>query len=193
MDFKTRILEAAAKVYAECGYRGATTRRIAAEAGCNELTLFRHFGSKATLIHEAVTCSGPALTRFPLPAEPVDPASEVREWAGKHFENIRSHAAMIRTTLGEIEEHPELVSPSDPYAQAYEQLAGYVATLQATGRADRAIDAKVASAMLLNTLMLNGMMRDVMPKLISNPPEYDLDHFVRVFLRGIGAAAPVQS
>jgi len=193
MDFKQRILEAAAKVYAECGYRGATTRRIAAEARCNELTLFRHFGSKATLIHEAVTCSGSALERFPLPEDPIDPAVEVREWAGKHFENIRTHAAMIRTTLGEIEEHPELVSPSDPYAQAYQQLSGYVAKLQAAGLADRAIDPTAAAAMLLNTLMLNGMMRDVMPHLISNPPEHDLDHFVRVFLRGIGAVAPVQA
>jgi AcrR family transcriptional regulator len=193
MDFKQRILEAAAKVYAEVGYRGATTRRIAAEAGCNELTLFRHFGSKATLIHEAVTCCGPELKLFPLPAEPVDPAAEVMGWAIQHFENIRTHAGMIRTTLAEIEEHPELVSPSDPYAMAYEQLAGYVARLQASGRAEPSVDPKVAAAMLLNALLLNGILRDVMPQVITNPPQHDVDHFVRVFLRGIGAQVPAQA
>ena len=108
-----------------------------------------------------------------------------------HFENIRTHAAMIRTTIGEIEEHPELVRPSDPYSLAYGQLAAYVARLQATGRADTTIDPMAASALLLNTMLLNGIMRDVMPTVITNPPELDLDNFVRLFLRGIGAQAPV--
>jgi len=193
MDFKQRILEAAAKVYAEVGYRGATTRRIAAMAGCNELTLFRHFGSKATLIHEAVACCGPESKLFPLPDEPVDPQAEIRSWASMHFENIRTHAAMIRTTIGELEEHPELVRPSDPYSLAYGQLATYVARLQATGRADTAIDPMAASALLLNTMLLNGIMRDVMPNVITNPPELDLDNFIRLFLRGIGAQEPVQA
>lgn len=193
MDFKQRILEAAAKVYAEVGYRGATTRRIAAMAGCNELTLFRHFGSKATLIHEAVACCGPESKLFPLPDVAVDPHAEISTWAKMHFDNIRTHAAMIRTTIGEIEEHPELVRPSDPYALAYEQLAAYVARLQAAGGADRSIDTMAASALLLNTLLLNGIMRDVMPALITNPPEVDLDNFVRLFLRGIGAQVPVQA
>jgi AcrR family transcriptional regulator len=193
MDFKQRILEAAAKVYAEVGYRGATTRRIAAEAGCNELTLFRNFGSKATLIHEAVNCCGPELKLVPLPEVPVDPATEVRAWAAQHFENIRTHAGMIRTTLAEIEEHPELVRPSDPYAMAYEQLAAYVARLQASGRAEPTLDPMAAAAMLLNALLLNGILRDVMPHVILNSPEHDLDNFVRVFLRGIGAPVPVQA
>src|SRR5688572_371833 len=123
MDLRQRILEAAAKVYSEVGYRGATTRRIAAEAGCNELTLFRHFGSKSVLIHDAVCSCGPEATLFPLPEEAVDPYAEVMTWARYHFENLREHQSLIRTTIGEIEEHPELVGPSDPYALAYAQLA----------------------------------------------------------------------
>jgi AcrR family transcriptional regulator len=45
-----RILEAAAKLFSEHGYEGATTRAIAAEAGVNEVTLFRNFGSKENLL-----------------------------------------------------------------------------------------------------------------------------------------------
>src|SRR5689334_1397917 len=100
MDIRTRIIEAAAKVYSEVGYRGATTRRIAAEAGCNELTLFRHFGSKAALIHDAVTCCGPESKLIPLPETPGDPYTEVRNWAWLHFTQMRTHQAMIRTTIG---------------------------------------------------------------------------------------------
>ena len=190
MDIRTRILEAAAKVYAEVGYRGATTRRIAAEAGCNELTLFRHFGSKEVLIHEAIACCGPESKLFPLPETPVDPYREVLEWAQKHFDNIHQHQSLIRTTIGEIEERPDLVRPQDPYVLAYEQLATYVAKLQASGQASADLDPLCATAMLLNAILLNAIMRDVMPKVICNPPAHDVEHFVRHFLRGIGLTVP---
>lgn len=41
-----RILDAAARLFAERGYAGTTTRAIAEAAGVNEVTLFRHFESK---------------------------------------------------------------------------------------------------------------------------------------------------
>ena len=44
-----RILAAAAQVFTDQGYIRATTRAIAAAAGVNEVTLFRHFGSKKNL------------------------------------------------------------------------------------------------------------------------------------------------
>ena len=40
MEARDQLLQAALKVYAESGTRGATTRRIAQEAGVNEVTLF---------------------------------------------------------------------------------------------------------------------------------------------------------
>nr|ABL59933.1 TetR/AcrR family transcription regulator [uncultured bacterium] len=45
-----RIIQAAARVFSQQGFAGATTRAIAAEAGINEVTLFRHFGSKKNLM-----------------------------------------------------------------------------------------------------------------------------------------------
>ena len=193
MDIRTRILEAAAKVYAEVGYRGATTRRIAALAGCNELSLFRHFGSKETLIHEAVACCGPESKLIPLPEVPVDPWAEIRPWAGAHFAMIRQHQSLIRTTIGELEEHPDLVRPSDAYCLAYDQLGAYVAKLQADGRAHPDVEPMCAAAMLLNTIMMNAIMRDIMAGLIPDEPEQQLDQFVRNFLRGIGAPVPAHA
>ena len=49
-----RILAAAAQIFAEQGYIRATTRAIAAAAGVNEVTLFRHFGSKKNLAQAAI-------------------------------------------------------------------------------------------------------------------------------------------
>lgn len=47
---RDRILHAAAGVFAERGYVRATTRSLAAAAGVNEVTLFRHFGNKLNLL-----------------------------------------------------------------------------------------------------------------------------------------------
>ena len=44
-DAATRLLRAARDVLARDGMAGLTTRAIAAEAGVNEVTLVRHFGS----------------------------------------------------------------------------------------------------------------------------------------------------
>lgn len=48
-DTAQRIIDAALKLFTAGGYRRATTRAIAAEAGVNEVTVFRHFGSKKNL------------------------------------------------------------------------------------------------------------------------------------------------
>lgn len=44
-----RILDAALELLYERGYDGTTTRAIAEQANVNEVTLFRHFGSKRNL------------------------------------------------------------------------------------------------------------------------------------------------
>ncbi len=49
LDTKERLLGATMKLVSEKGYLGATTRKIAQEAGVSEITLFRHFGSKEKL------------------------------------------------------------------------------------------------------------------------------------------------
>lgn len=44
------ILDAAADLFAERGYKGTTTRAIAERAGVNEVTLFRRFGNKQGIL-----------------------------------------------------------------------------------------------------------------------------------------------
>jgi AcrR family transcriptional regulator len=49
-----RLLDAAARVFARKGLKGATTREIAVEAGLSEMTLFRRFGTKEKLLRAVV-------------------------------------------------------------------------------------------------------------------------------------------
>lgn len=53
-DTRERILKTAGRLFAEQGYARTTTRAIAAEAGVNEVTLFRHFSSKQNLLRAFV-------------------------------------------------------------------------------------------------------------------------------------------
>lgn len=50
---KDRLLMAAIDLMALKGYDATTTKEIAAAAGVNEITLFRHFGSKQKLLEHA--------------------------------------------------------------------------------------------------------------------------------------------
>ncbi|MDF2815184.1 MAG: transcriptional regulator [Paenibacillus sp.] len=51
---KDKMLIEAINLMAEKGYKGVSTKEIAAAAGVSEMTLFRHFGSKQNLLEEAV-------------------------------------------------------------------------------------------------------------------------------------------
>jgi AcrR family transcriptional regulator len=49
-DTRQRIIAAAIHLFGQVGYTRASTRSIAEAAGVNEVTLFRHFGSKKNLL-----------------------------------------------------------------------------------------------------------------------------------------------
>ncbi|HEY5940921.1 MAG TPA: helix-turn-helix domain-containing protein [Gemmatimonadales bacterium] len=187
MDVRTQLLDAAARLYAEAGYRGATTRRIAGEAGVNEVTLFRHFGSKDALIREAITRAGLSAVTELLPQIPRDPFREVRDWARAHIAELRERRSLIRTCMGEIEQHPGMFSEENsPPAVAAKALGHYLRRLRESGLAKAQFDETAASAMLMGALFADAMGRDIMPDLYRNEPEQALDEYVRLFLRSIG-------
>jgi AcrR family transcriptional regulator len=188
MSVRDQLLDAAAKLYAEAGYRGATTRRIAEGAGVNEITLFRHFGSKDALIREAITRAAGSSTVSPtLPDSPRDPARELGEWAKAHITELRERRALIRTCMGEIEEHPGIFShENSPPALAAKSLARYLRRLKESGMAKAPFNEAIASTMLMGALFADAMGRDVMPDLYRNEPGQALDEYVQLFLRSIG-------
>src|SRR5881227_3044637 len=107
MDIRERILQAAARVYAQHGFRGATTRLIAIEAGVNEVTLFRTFGSKAALFEALMEDHVSQSPIPPLPDNPADPQREMTDWVTAVLGHMRENRSLIRTSFGEIEERPE--------------------------------------------------------------------------------------
>jgi AcrR family transcriptional regulator len=187
MSVRDQLLQAAARIYAEAGYRGATTRRIATAAGVNEITLFRHFGSKDALIREAIVRAGTSELPDLLPEHPREPARELREWAGTHLTDLRERRALIRTCMGEIAEHPGIF-PSDnsPTALAARALSRYLRRLREIGIAKAPFNEVAAAAMLMGALFADAMGREIMPDIYRNDPDEALDEYIRLFLRAIG-------
>jgi len=196
MDIRDKLLDAAAQVYARTGYRGATTRRIAQQAGVNEITLFRHFGSKQALIQAVLDCGGPP-SLGTLPAEPRHPDRELRAWCRLQFDHLYQHRAIIRTVLGDIAEHPEgaaFVARSCPSA-SLQELHAYLLRLRQHDMARASFNAASAAAMLLGALFAEAMVRDLMPDLHHKDADSTIGDYVKLLLHAIGvpaSAAPVR-
>jgi AcrR family transcriptional regulator len=187
MNVRDQLLAAAAQVYAEAGYRGATTRRIAQLAGVNEITLFRHFGSKEALLHEAIARAGAELAGFTLPDNPADPERELVEWARAQLTHMVERRSLIRTCMGEMEEHPDIISSIDkPPVRAAAALAAYLGRLRERRLAKAPFDAQVAAAMLMGTLFGDAMGRDIMPEMFTRDVDASLREYVRMVLRAVG-------
>lgn len=194
---RIRILDAAARVYAATGYRGATTRRIAEEAGVNEVTIFRYFGSKSALIDEAMRCRTAAGDNEipPLPRHPENPERELTAWCNGRLAHLRSSRSFIRKAMAELEERPEAgpCMAAGPECAARE-LRGYVRRLCDAGLAGKArgaalseAESHAAATMLMSALFGDAMGREMMPGMYPKA-ERAASMYVRGFLRAIGCA-----
>jgi AcrR family transcriptional regulator len=103
-----RLLEAAARVFARDGLDGATTREIAREAGVNEVTLFRHFGSRARLLQAVVKRNfGAEAAATPAVAAGADLRADLRTHARAYEQRLEENMPLIRAMLGGIHRHAE--------------------------------------------------------------------------------------
>lgn len=189
MEIRNRILEAAVKAFGETGYRGATTRRIAQLADVNEVTLFRHFGSKEELLHEAVQQISSTGDTVALPAEPRHPERELTLWARAQHQHLTLYSSVIRTCMAESGEHPEMARcAQDRPLKVAAELRAYLSKLQKKGMADANFDLSSATSFLMGAIFNDAMGRAIMPELFRHPAAQAPAKYVKLFLRAIGAA-----
>ncbi len=190
MDIRDRILDAAKKIYAQHGFRGATTRLIAIEAGVNEVTLFRTFGSKAALFEALMSAHAARLAITDLPADPIDPERELTEWCAAQLNHMRENSALIRTSFGEAEDRPEAaISMCEGPNCAGTMLRDYVQRLRDARFAAPDGDLQAAVAMLMSAMFGDAISRSVMPNAFPQPESEAPGRYVRVFMRALGIAS----
>lgn len=188
-DTDDRILDAALRLFQETGLHGATTRRIAEEAGVNEVTLFRRFGSKEHLLHEAISRGVQQEGFTPLPKQPEDPEVELIRWVAEHMAALRRMRQVLRKAIGEFEAHPQLCASTrtGPY-QAADELYGYLSRLRQSALAPGDWDPHAATALLMGVVFNDAMHRDVMPDMYPYPVEVAPQRYVGLFLRALGVS-----
>jgi AcrR family transcriptional regulator len=189
MDRRHEILAAAAEVFAQHGFLGSTTRRIAEAAGVNEVTLFRYFGSKETLIREAMQHVTVSIGITDLPTVPVDPARELTAWSEAFIKHLRLRSSIIRKTMSEIEEHPEIgVCASHVPRRASADLCGYLDALKREGLATGEFESRTAAAMLMGAIFADAMGRDMMPEVMPQPASKAAEMYTTLLLRAVGVS-----
>jgi AcrR family transcriptional regulator len=187
-DPRERLLHAALAVFAESGFRGATTRRIAEAADVNEVTLFRIFGSKKALLEQAVELSQSSVAGVAdayLPEEPRDVEAELTAWARVHWKAMRERRGVIRKMMSEVEENPHMhACLSDGWKRTHGALEHYLQRLQARGEIDDRVTINTAVAMLSGVLFADAMGRDI--KKGAFPAERTaVSEYITLFLRAL--------
>ena len=187
MEIRERILEAAARVYALHGYRGATTRLIATEAGVNEVTLFRTFGSKDALFEELTRGQAQAALVPPLPERPANPERELTVWCRAVLDHLTLNRSFLRKSMSEMEERPLAAEAAcrGPHC-ARDVLERYVTALQAHGLAHPEGETSTAITMVMASLFGDAMCREMMPGAFPEPAEAAPARYAHCFLRAVG-------
>lgn len=186
-DVREALLKAAIKAFSEAGMRGATTRRIAQEAGVNEVTLYRHFRSKDDLIDAALQHFARQAQLRALPADPIDPVAELIDWCRAHHRDLYRVRALIRKTMGEYEEHPgHCAHGLQASTRIAHDLADYFRRLKRKGLAHQVFDEHAAANMLMGALFADAMGRDTMPERYPQSMREAVDQYVHLLVSAIG-------
>ena len=196
MISRERILEAAGRVYAKHGFRGATTRLIAIEAGVNEVTLFRTFGSKGALLEAVLGPHSANCEPLVLPQDPKDPEAELTEFVQVSLVRVREMRPLLVHSMGELEERPEAAEFACRGRRlAHDTITGYLRRLQELGMANPHSDVEAAAVMLTGTIMSDAIARSFVPE-VYPPLDEAAGRYVQCFLQMIGvkknAAPPVR-
>lgn len=156
---RQRLVQAALQLFAAQGVTETTTRQIAELADVNEVTLFRHFGSKHGLLlavieeAEVFTQLGETLGQKANQRQGV--ADAVRTYVDGHLQALEQIPEFIRSLVGEAGNYPtenrEAIGRG--LSQVHRYTVQYLTTVTAQAPQPLPLPpAKLAS--LINTLLL---------------------------------------
>lgn len=185
---RVRILKAAAEIIAEKGYTRTTTRAIAEAAGVNEVTIFRHFGSKRNLFSEMIQQHSalPDLSDIIINQLTGDYRKDLLHLGSVFFMAITARKEALRLMLCEAKELPEVrevvVKIPD---QLRLLLTGYFQKKIETGNL-RKLNPEVMAQGFLGMFFSFGIARDMLGASIA--PEVSQEaliaQFVDIFVAG---------
>jgi AcrR family transcriptional regulator len=186
-ETRQRILQTAAQVFAEQGYTRATTRALAAAAGVNEVTLFRHFGNKQNLFAAVIDEYAASALTTTLEAQITGEYHQDLLTMGNHvMQVLLQRRDAVRLMLCEATHFPEVreVMAQNP-RQLRQALASYLEGQMTRGHVRQLHAEAMAQAfwgMLFAYAISLGLLAEpVSPELST---EELVAQFVDIFVRG---------
>lgn len=185
---RERILQAATVLMKVHGFKGVTTKAIAAEAGVNEVTLFRHFGSKKAIL-EAI------IEQWTLDRSVLEQVKQQVSWelegdlhlfASAYQTFVREHQEIIMIIIKEISSFPGLDEKWAAVPGLLKQLIlEYLKEMRAR---EEIVDTNLEAQALAFLWMNMGMFMSqclLGERMMSMQPEEFLDASIRTFVRGL--------
>jgi AcrR family transcriptional regulator len=184
---RERIMEAATKLFSEKGYAGATTRAIAEMAGVNEVTLFRHFGTKENLAQEIMDQFGGPAIATDLQHQFSGNYLQDLTFFGRAMLSVMSERSnemrMAICEAGNFPEFREIVAENP--RQLRKILAGYFERQMEAGIMRKGIPELLAQAflgMFFSYVVLENFLLDSIQPGVDQ--EEIVDEFVTLFIQG---------
>lgn len=187
---RQRLMEAARAEFSDQGIEAATTRRIAARAGCNEVTLFRHFESKQKLLAAVVQeTSGEFLAVCACGGNfSGDTREDLERFARVYNQALERCEGMARAMIGEGRRRPTLAKEliGDVLEPFHHSIANYLEQRKKDGLV-RSDFNPMAFAEVFTSSLMGGLLRRS-----SGLSDLDRDGWIRatveIFVRAIEVA-----
>ena len=186
------LLTAAARVFARDGLEGATTRAISREAGVNEVTLFRHFGTKEHLLEAVVgSAFGIAARARDGEAPPATQSlrTDLEAFSRKYEALLMENLPLIRTMVGEIHSHAVCQHQAlrGIFLPMREALTERLRTACRLGEARQDTNPLVAADLFAGSIFSEVLRRETLKKQQGYSSAEYRKAGVDIFLRGIAA------
>ena len=186
------IVEAAIQLFAEKGFRGATTRELARAVGVTEPVLYQHFKTKRELysaIIEQKAAEGMELTERRLGSYLTgsDDAGFLTASAKLVLERYERDPSFVRLLLFSALEGHEL---AELFQQRqlncfYDIVSGYLHRRMQDG-AFRELDPYLAARLFMGMISHHGLVRVLFEdRMVRSSRKVVVDEIVRTFLQGI--------
>ena len=185
-ETKHRILEAAARLFGDLGYARTTTRALADAAGVNEVTLFRHFGSKkelfATLIQRYGATSITASMENKLTG---DYEKDLLTMAQALMTVLLERKEAVRMMLCEASHFPEIRSVMAQNPRQLRQMFAHYLDQQGEEGLVRSLDPQIAAQFFWGIFFSYGILTGILDDPIEGiSADQVIRQFVDIFIHG---------
>jgi len=189
MNTEDKILDSTIKLLDQVGWKGATTKRIADEAGVNEVTVFRKFKNKETLLKAAKERSANTFLKELDTLFDIDDNCDVDVYLMTIWRNaskiIDKQINLIRISMEEVRGIPleEKVLPKITEMISH-HLVEYFQKQIKRGLIRR-IDPEVAALTIFSVVFQLNIVWKIYDQKKKKEQEQYMKNFLEIFLNGI--------